>query len=438
MNDGSTFTPIRPLYALVDCNNFYVSCERAFNPRLQERPVCVLSNNDGNVVARSNEVKALGVKMGEPWFQLRDLAKQHGIIAFSSNYALYGDMSNRVVAVLREFAPQIEVYSIDECFLRIDDVGRLWDSPVTMGQAIRSRVLRDTSLPVCVGIATSKTLAKLANHVAKKRPEFAGVCNLASMQERETDSLFASIDVDEVWGVGRRISEQLIAKGIATVEALRRASPAWVRAEFGVVMERTVRELNGYSCLALEEVAPAKQQIISSRSFGSLVLTLDELSEAVSSYVARAAEKLRRQASVCGAVHTFVSTNRFRERDEQYSNGITIGIPEPSADTRVITAAALMGLRRIYKPGYRYKKAGVMLLELIPRSVRQGQLFDTRSDRENDRLMTALDAVNERFGKDTLTLASAGIARTWAMRANLVTPRYTTRWNELPITDAMK
>lgn len=437
MSVGATPTAGRPLYALVDCNNFYVSCERAFDPRLCDVPVVVLSNNDGCVVARSNEVKALGVKMGQPWFQLRDLAKRHGILAFSSNYALYGDMSSRVVNVLREFAAQVEVYSIDESFLRIDDQGRLWPLPIALGQAIRARVLRDTALPVCVGVATSKTLAKLANHIAKKRPAFGGVCNLAAMSAPEIDALLVDIEVGEVWGVGRRIGERLAAHGITTVAALRCAPSAWVRAEFGVVLERTVRELNGQACLALEEIAPAKQQIVSSRSFGSLVLTLDDLGEAVSSYVARAAEKLRRQVSVCGAVHTFIMTNRFREQDEQYGNGITIGISEPTSDTRELTATALAGLRKIYRPGFGYKKAGVMLLELSPNGMRQGQLFEVPANPASARLMATLDAVNGRFGRDTVTLASAGIARPWSMRANLVTPRYTTRWNELPIARAV-
>lgn len=429
-------SPDRPLYALVDCNNFYVSCERAFDPRLAEVPCCVLSNNDGCVVARSNEAKALGVKMGQPLFQLRDLVRKHGIVALSSNYTLVGDMSSRVIAILREFAARVEVYSIDESFLRIDDLCRLWDSPTSFGLEVRARVLRDTALPVCVGIAPTKTLAKLANHVAKKRPEFAGVCDFSAIPAPDVDELLETIAVGEVWGVGRQYEVRLSALGITTVAELRRASPAWARSHFGVVMERTVRELNCQPCLSLEEVSSAKQQIISSRSFGNLVLSIDTLAEAVSCYAARAAEKLRRQRSVCAAVHTLISTNPFREQDAQYHNGVTIGIPEPTADTRELTAAALAGLRRIYRPGFRYKKAGVMLLELSASGVRQASLFDTQPTRESDQVMTVLDAMNRRFGRDTLTLAAAGVARSWSMRAASVTPRYTTRWNELPVARA--
>lgn len=430
-------TSVPPLYALVDCNNFYVSCERAFNPRLQDRPVCVLSNNDGCVVARSNEVKALGVKMGEPWFKLREMARQHGIVAYSSNYTLYGDMSNRVMSILREFSPRAEVYSIDECFLRIEDLHRLWPTPTDMGQVIRARVLRDTGLPVCVGFSTSKTLAKLANHVAKKRPEFAGVCDLSAQQPAKLNALLEQIEVGEVWGVGRKIGKRLQSMGIETVASLRRAPADWLRTHFGVVMERTGRELQGLSCLSLEQVAPAKQQIISSRSFGDLVLTIDALSEAVSSYTTRAAEKLRRQASVCGAVHTFVMTNRFREQDEQYANGITIGLPSPSSDTRTLIVAALAGLRHIYRPGFKYKKAGVMLMEIGAQGTTQGMLFDAPpAAHASNKLMAVLDAVNARFGRDALAIASTGTTRTWSMRANQVTPRYTTRWDELPVVKA--
>lgn len=426
-----------PLFALVDCNNFYVSCERAFRPALRDRPIVVLSNNDGCVVARSNEVKALGVKMGEPWFKLRDLARQHGIIAYSSNYTLYGDMSSRVMTILREFSPRIEVYSIDECFLAIDDLRRIWATPTSMGHAIRARVQRDTALPVCVGVATSKTLAKLANHIAKKKPEFSGVCDLSVMPATQLNDLLDTIDVGEVWGVGRQIGARLQAMGIETVGELRRAPAPWLRTHFGVVMERTGRELQGLSCLSLEQLVPAKQQIISSRSFGELVLTLEGLCEAVASYTARAAEKLRHQESVCGAVHTFVMTNRFREQDPQYANAITIGLPSPSADTRTLTAAALAGLKRIYRPGYKYKKAGIMLLEIGSKETEQRLLFDAPLVAPaSAKLMAVLDAVNARFGRDALAIAAAGQDHSWTMRADQITQRYTTRWNELPVVRA--
>ena len=260
-----------PQFALVDVNNFYVSCERVFQPKLQNVPMVVLSNNDGCAVARSNEVKALGVKMGTPWFKMKDLARQHGILAFSSNYTLYGDMSNRVVSILRDFSPDIEVYSIDESFLRVERVAHLYGGLSPMGQQIRERISQWTGLPVCVGFGPSKTLAKLANHMAKKNPEFDGVCDLHAMSRLERRQWMSQIEVGEVWGVGRRINTRLAAMGIQTILELRNASPKAIRAQFGVVMERTCEELRGVSCLELEEIAPPKQQIMSSRSFGKPV-----------------------------------------------------------------------------------------------------------------------------------------------------------------------
>ena len=291
-----------PLFALVDVNNFYVSCERAFNPRLQNIPVVVLSNNDGCAVARSNEVKALGVKMGAPWFQLKDLASQHGIVALSSNYTLYGDMSNRVVSVLREFSPDIEVYSIDESFLRVESLVHLHGSTTAMGQKMRQRIRRWTGLPVCAGFGETKTLAKFANHLAKKNPVFDGVCDLSSMTDAERKGWMAKIEVGEVWGVGRRIAARLQTMGVRTVLDLATMDLKVLRIQFGVVMERTASELRGVSCLELEELADPKQQIMASRSFGSIVYEMAEISEAVSWHIDRAAEKLRSQGSVAGAV----------------------------------------------------------------------------------------------------------------------------------------
>lgn len=420
------------LFALVDCNNFYVSCERVFNPKLEGRPVVVLSNNDGCAVARSNEVKALGVPMAAPWFMLQDLAKKHGIVALSSNYTLYGDMSNRVTQILRSYAPQVEVYSIDESFLQLDGLLGLYGSYEEMGQSIREQVRMWTGIPVCVGTgAPSKTLAKLANHIAKKRPEFNGVCDLSALSERELRAYLASIDVDEVWGVGRRLAPRLQAMGIKSVDDLRCADAKQLRARFGVVMERTIAELQGASCLALEEVAPAKQQIVSSRAFGSMVTTYRELEEAVSTYAARAGEKLRRQASTCAAVHVFVETNRFREDLPQYNNAMTVPLTVASDDTRKLTAAALWGLKRIYRPGYQYKKAGVMLMELASAGVQQLSIL-AEPDPKSEKIMHVMDAINAEYGRNTLALGSAGFEKPWSTLFQNRTPRYTTRWEELP------
>ena len=310
------------MFALVDANNFYVSCHRVFNPSLKGRPVVVLANNDSCCVARSNEVKALGVKMGTPWFQLYDLAKQHGIIALSSNYCLYGDVSLRFMRILAQFSPVQEVYSIDECFL--DFTGFNYIDMTGYGQTIRQRVLQWLGLPVCVGIGPSKTLAKLSNYVAKKREQHQGVFDYSRLSQQEQDELVSSIEVGEVWGIGRRLSERLARQGIETVKDLRDADTKTVRRQFSVVVERTVLELRGVSCLDLEEVAQAKKEIVSSRSFGKLVVKLDDLQQAVASYTSRAAEKLRRQHSVAGALQVVLQTNPHKTGELQYHPNILI------------------------------------------------------------------------------------------------------------------
>lgn len=427
-------SPASPIYALVDCNNFYVSAERVFNPKLEDRPVVVLSNNDGCAVARSAEAKSLGVKMGEPWFQLQPLVKRHGLIGLSSNYTLYGDMSTRVMQVLRNFTPDVEVYSIDESFLRLERMRQLWPCLAVMGHAIRTQVRQWTGIPVCVGIGPTKTLAKLANHIAKKNPQFGGVFDMTTFPESELVRLLTQVEVGEVWGVGRRIAVKLDAMNIQSVEDLRRASPKAIRLHFSVVVERTVAELQGISCLALEDVAPPKKQIVSSKSFGRMVITLEELGQALASYVSRAAEKLRIQKSIAGALQVFVMTNVFRETDPQYSNGIVIPLTLPTNDTMRLAAAALYGLKRIYKPGYAYKKCGVMLLDLSPQHQQQGSLFSSSEDvaRHSNALMSALDSINAKYGRDTLKVAAGGTHKDWAARVENKTPCYTTRWAELP------
>jgi DNA polymerase V len=426
------------LFALVDVNNFYVSCERVFNPSLEARPVVVLSNNDGCAVARSNEVKALGVKMGTPWFQLSALARQHSIVALSSNYALYADMSSRVVSILRDYSPNVEVYSIDESFLGLNGLDSLWPSFADMGQSMRQRVLQWTGLPVCVGIGPSKTLAKLANHIAKKNPRFNGVCDFAAMHPPEMSSLLAGIEVGEVWGVGRRIEAHLQAAGIRTVKDLRDAPSAWLRSRFGVVMERTGSELQGMSCLALEEVAPAKKQIIASRSFGQPVHALPDLSEALVSHTSRAAEKLRSQDGICSAIHVFIHTNPFRSQDPQYSNSVVIPLPNASADTRLLVRAALFGLKRIYKPGYAYKKAGVMLMEISDAQTAQGSLLlEHGKGQRSEGLMKAMDTLNQRYGRQAISVFASAAPKSWAMRRENMSPCYTTRWSDVPIAHAV-
>lgn len=431
---SNSVNPVNPLFALVDVNNFYVSCERVFAPKLEEVPMVVLSNNDGCAVARSAEVKALGVKMGTPWFQIQDLAKKHGIQAYSSNYTLYGDMSNRVVQVLRKFTPNLEVYSIDESFLQIETVLKQYPDTIVLGQTIKQQVKDTTGLPVCVGMGASKTLAKFANHLAKKHQQFLGVCNVEAMPKPELYQWMTETPAAEVWGIGRQLAKKLKALEIHTVFDLLQASPQAMRQQFGVVMERLCYELRGTSCLKLEEVAPAKQQIIASRSFGKLVTKQEELAQSVATHAARAAEKLRSQDSVTGAITVFIQTNPFKQNEPQHHQSITIPLVDPSDNTVTLTNAALKGLQQIYRSGFRYKKAGVILNLIADKPTVQQSLFeDMESKGKSADLMQAMDAINSRFGNAVIRLAASGTKQEWQMRSNNKSPNYTTRWDELPI-----
>jgi len=428
---------MNPLFALVDVNNFYVSCERVFQPKLEEVPMVVLSNNDGCAVARSAEVKALGVKMGTPWFQMAELARKHGIQAYSSNYTLYGDMSNRVVQVLKTFTPNLEVYSIDESFLQIESVLKPYQDTIELGQSIKQKVRDTTGLPVCVGIGASKTLAKLANHLAKKHQQFSGVCDVNAMSKEELYQWMSETEVGEVWGIGRQITKKLKAQHIHSVFDLLQASPQAMRQQFSVVMERLCYELRGTSCLTLEEVAPVKQQIIASRSFGKLVTSQAELAQSVATHTARAAEKLRGQNSVTGALTVFIQTNPFKQHEPQHHQSITIPLADATDNTLTLTNAALAGLKQIYQPNFRYKKAGIILNLISDKPTVQQSLFeDVESKGKSASLMKAVDQINTRFGNAVIRSAAAGTNNTkqaWQMRSNNKSPNYTTQWDELPV-----
>lgn len=381
-------------------------------------------------MARSAEVKALGIPMGVPWFKIREEAERHGIVAFSSNYALYADMSNRVVEILEGFSPNLEVYSIDESFLSLD--GFPPDGLDECGREIRERVAKWLGLAVCVGIGPSKTLAKLANHCAKKNlAGGAGVCDFTRMAEAELSALFERIDVGEVWGVGRKIDARLRDMGIRTVADLRNADAETVRTKFSVVLERTVRELRGVSCLGLEETLPDKQQIMCSRSFGKRIYERTELGESVASYVSRAAEKLRAQDALAGALTVFVRTNPFNPKEPQYQKTLTAPLPEATDDTLELVGWALRILERIYRPGFAYQKAGCMLSDIRPRSMAQTSLFAPESDGKSERLMAAMDAINGRWGRGTMRVAAEGVDEAWRMKREKLSPRYTTEWTEL-------
>ena len=422
--------------ALIDCNNFYVSCERLFQPKLEGKPVVVLSNNDGCVVSRSQEVKDLGISMAVPWFQLKDIARRHGIIALSSNYTLYADISNRVMRLLSQYSPDQEIYSIDESFLDLTGMAKSSnsDSLTEYGQHMRSTIKQCVGIPVCVGIASSKTLAKLANHVAKKQKQYHSVCDFNAMTARVLDNLLAKIEVGEVWGVGRRSTERLQQMGINTVLELKYSPAKRVRAEFGVVMERIVAELNGEACLELDEVTPPRQQIICSRSFGVSVVALEDLEQAVIAYTSRAAEKLRDQQSLAGGIQVYIRTSPHRKEDQLYQQAMLLPLFEPTDDTRLLCHAALSALRQIYRSGYAYQKAGVMLTEIIAASARPRTLFDdAAAQQKSTALMTTLDRINRRMGSGTLQLLGEGVRKSWAMRRGNRSQRYTTEWDELAI-----
>jgi DNA polymerase V len=424
----------KPVFALVDVNNFYVSCERVFNPKLEGVPMVVLSNNDGCAVARSAEAKALGVKMGEPWHKLKDFAKQHGILAYSSNYTLYGDMSQRAVEVLSTFTPNLEVYSVDESFLQIESLLNLYSSATEMGQQIRGRMRQWLGLPVCVGIGPTKTLAKLANHMAKKMPQFDGVCDLHVIPRSERVKWMAEIDVVEVWGVGRRVAARLNEMGVYTVLDLRNAKPTEIRKHFNVVLERTCQELRGVPCLELEGVATDKQQIMCSKSFGQPVTEVTHLCEAISVYVERVAQKLRAQQSLAAGLYVFLHTNPFNSRAAQYSANHHVCFSVPTDDTRQISDLAMQVIKYLYKPGFVYKKAGVMLTGLTEKARFQNDFFaDTVGQERSTKLMKALDEINTKFGRDSLIFASSGFERRWAMKCGNCSPKYTTVWVDLPM-----
>ncbi|MEQ1658272.1 MAG: Y-family DNA polymerase [Hylemonella sp.] len=426
------------MYALIDGNNFYVSCERVFQPRLEGRPVIVLSNNDGCAISRSNEAKDIGIRMGAPWHEIRHMAQTHGLVALSANFALYGDMSDRMMSVLEDFGARQEIYSIDECFVDLSGVpGDLADS----GQAMRQRVLQWLGLPCSIGIGPTKTLAKFANHIAKtaeRKPEpyparHARVCNLAALDRAEIDALLAATDAGGVWGVGWRLRDQLRDAGVHTALDLACLDPVQVQRRWSVVLERTVRELQGRPCVDLEDGPQDRRHIAVTRSFGRKIGALADLREAVTVFATRAAEKLRRQRSVAGQVYVYIRTGHY-ERVHPYSRGHTIELQRPTNDTALIVRAALATLQGLYKAGHPYAKAGVVLMSLQREGLRQGELDLGDAPAPRPRLVQVLDQLNQRYGQDTVFLASAGLggrARRWSMKQEHRTPRYTTSVGEL-------
>jgi len=421
---------MQALIVLADCNNFYVSCERVFRPDLIGKPVVVLSNNDGCVVARSKEVKDLGIKMGVPLFQIQQLVNQHQIQLFSSHYSLYADMSARVMSILEEFAPRLEVYSIDEAFL--DLTGVCHQDPVAYGHRIRKAVVRATGIPICVGMGPTKTLAKLANFAAKKWLKTGGVLDLSDPVRRE--KLMRIVPVGEVWGIGSRTTATLNQLGIHSVWDLASQSSERLHAQLNIVVARTVMELNGIPCLELQEIAANKQQIVCSRSFSRRLTEYKELSAALAEFCSRAAEKLRKQHSVTGCITVFIRTSPFNTQEPQYQRSATLKLDTATQDTRTLITTANRLLTAIFKTGYGYQKCGVQLSQLQSQSAPgQLELFDfveSGLPMENRPLMAAMDQINQRFPK-AVSVAATGFDKSWKPKAERVSPRYTTDWREL-------
>ncbi|MFV2946407.1 translesion error-prone DNA polymerase V subunit UmuC [Pseudomonas japonica] len=418
--------PSDKVFALIDCNSFYASCERVFRPDLAKIPIVVLSNNDGCVIARSYDAKPF-VKMGEPYFQAKEKLRRHGIVAFSSNYALYGDMSERVMTLIESMVPACEVYSIDECFADLTGVP---GDRTQLGRDVRARVLRCTGIPVGVGIARTKTLAKLANHTAKRlQAQTGGVVDICDDFRR--DWVLRNTEVKEVWGIGRRMTAHLDAMGIRTAMDLAKADPRMLRDKFSVVVEKTARELSGTSCLDLEEPSPPKQEICCSRMFGKRLVDLAPIKQAVATYAARAAEKLRAQGSVCKRMRVSIRTGMFNPEEAKYANGVLVELPYPMNDTLLVIRAATEAVEQIYRPGFRYSKAEVLLMDLRQPGEFTDDLFAVKQPEACGRLMSVLDAINGRYGRGTMRTASIPRAPDWGMRREMMSQSYTTRVDNL-------
>lgn len=413
------------MFALIDCNNFYASCERLFRPDLKTTPIVVLSNNDGCVIARSNEAKAIGIKMGQPFFQIKPLVHQYGVVSFSSNFTLYGDISARVMAVIESSWPEVEIYSIDEAFLDLSSLPK--DQIDNFCIDLQKKILKHIGMPTSVGIGESKTLAKAANYIAKRK------LNVPVFNITEQKHWLKDIEVREIWGIGRQWSKQLNNEGVFTADALSKLNPFLMKKRYNSVLMRTILELQGVPCLAIEEVQP-KKSILSSKSFGQMHADFSVLAEAISSHCARASEDARKQRLVAKRLYVFIRSNCHRQDLPQYMNGLDYSLVNPTNDTRTITTAAKLCLKTLFKAGIHYKKVGIMLLDLQPDHTRQWDLFSSQNEEDLQReakLMTVVDKINTKYGRDTLCFAAEGVNRIWKMNSEMLSPCYTTRWNEL-------
>ena len=411
--------------ALIDCNNFYASCERIFNPKLIGKPIVVLSNNDGCIIARSKEAKKLGIKMGEPYFKARNIIEKNKVEVFSSNYSLYGDISQRVMETLSSFSSEVEIYSIDEAFLGLNGFENY--ELQTYCNHIRQTINKWVGIPVSIGVGPTKTLSKIANNLAKKNSNYKGVCILEN--KIEIKKALQQTSIEDVWGIGRRLSIFLKKYNINTAHNFSEMDRGWVRKNMGVVGEKTYLELNGVSCLDLDLVPSDKQSCCVSRSFSRPIEKLFDLEESISTYGSRVSEKIREEGLVAESMSIFVLTNHFNRREKQYSNSIKLHLPFPTNNSIKIVKRSLEGIRKIYRPGYKYKKAGIILYGLSRQNVTKG-LLDY--DREaSDSIMQTIDKINNRYGGETIKIASEGIKKIWRMKRENVSPCYTTRFDEL-------
>ncbi|MDV7482315.1 DUF4113 domain-containing protein [Acinetobacter baumannii] len=421
------------VFFLIDVNNMYVSCERVFDPSLNDRPVIVLSNNDGCAVARSNEAKSLNIKMGVPLFQIKDIVQQHKVLVLSSNYAMYAEMSRRFHTILASYVTdeEVEPYSIDECFVDFSAYEKNFDLE-KVGQQMRQQIWKWLGLPVCVGIGRSKTEAKIANHIAKKNPGFNSVCDLVNMDPCNKEYYFSLIEVSEVWGVGRKHSKKLQSMGINTVLDLACAEPREMQKKFSIVMARTIYELQGISCIEIEHTPPSKKQIVASRSFGGRVTELTDLKEAISMYAQDACKRLRDEGLLCGCMIAFVQSNPFDPNVPFYNKSITGSFSEPTDCAVDFVKAATRMLNEIYKEGIKYKKCGVVLTGLEPKS---GHTYDLLTDFEHiekkECLMKAMDGIHSKFGKKKISVGPCFVpGRNWSMCRDKLS-RNPFRWDEL-------
>ncbi|MBM3617090.1 MAG: Y-family DNA polymerase [Alphaproteobacteria bacterium] len=420
------------MFALIDCNNFFVSCERLFLPALREKPVVVLSNNDGCVISRSNEAKAIGVPMGAPMFEIRDLLKREKVHSFSSNFQLYGDISNRVMQILQRFSPEVDVYSVDEAFLDLSGTpdGKFEE----VGEDIRRTVLQWTGIPVSVGIAPSRTLAKLAAGISKKQGK-----TFLLIEEETLREVRRRTPVEDIWGIGRKLSASLRMAGIGTAEELANTNETWIRQKYNVMMQRKVLELRGIPCESGEHESSGKNAIMASRSFGTPLTKLEDVQEAVTSYTARASRKLREQQSVARVVSVYIQTNRHNPRERYYANYQMVELPSYTDDTAEIARFAREAMKKIFVPGLRYKKCGVTLMDFAPAGNFQQSLLDDAETvlkrQRQHQLMLVVDKMNRKLGGDTLKFGGEGIAQKWTAKSEHCSPRYTTRWKDIPLVN---